>query len=71
MDRAFGGPARLDGHLQRRDDELAAHMAIHRPADDPAAEEILHRGQVQPALTGLDLLGAKLASRKVSRRPRS
>jgi hypothetical protein len=34
-------------------------MAIHRQADDPAAEEILHRGQVQPALGGLDLLDVR------------
>jgi hypothetical protein len=34
-------------------------VAIHRPADDPAAEEVLHRGQVQPALTGPDLLDVR------------
>ena len=34
-------------------------MLGHRPADDPAAEEVLHRGQVQPALTGLDLLDVR------------
>ena len=59
MDRALGGPAALDGHLQRRDDELGAHMGLHRPADDPAAEQILHGGQLQPALAGLDLLDVR------------
>ena len=47
MDRALRGPAPPDCHLKRRDDELRAHVAVHRPADDPAAEEILHRGQIQ------------------------
>jgi hypothetical protein len=77
MDRALGGPARLDGHLKRRDDELGAHVRRHRPAHDPAAEEVLHRRQIQPALTGLDLLdvrgpdpvrsvGAELAADKLA-----
>ena len=45
-------PAPLDGHLQRVDDELRAHVVGHRPADDPAAVGVLDRGQVQPALPG-------------------
>ena len=56
MNRALRRPARLDGHLQRVDDELLAHVGCHRPADDPARVEVLHRGQIQPALAGLDLL---------------
>ena len=48
-----------DGHLQRRDDELWRMWRRHRPADDPAAEEVLHRGQIQPALAGLDLLDVR------------
>jgi hypothetical protein len=56
MDRPFRRPAPTNGHLERSDDELGAHVLGHRPADDPAAEEVLHRGQVQPALTGVDLL---------------
>jgi len=59
MDRPLRRPARGDSHLERRDDELRAHMAVHRPADDPAAEEILYSGQVQPALAGLDLLDVR------------
>ena len=59
MNRALRRPARSDGHLERVDDDLLAHVAIHRPADDPAAEEILHRGQVQPTLTGPDLLDVR------------
>jgi hypothetical protein len=37
MNRALRRPARGDSHLKRRDDELAAHVTVHRPADDPAA----------------------------------
>jgi hypothetical protein len=59
MDRAPRGSARRDGHLERVDDELMAHVAVHRPADDPAAEEILHGSEVQPALTGTDLLDVR------------
>jgi hypothetical protein len=59
MDRAPRGSARRDGHLKRVDDELMAHVAVHRPADDPAAEEILHGSEVQPALTGTDLLDVR------------
>jgi len=59
MDRPLRRPARRDGHLKRGRDELLAHVAVHRPSDDPAAEEILHRGQIQPALTGPDLLDVR------------
>jgi hypothetical protein len=31
----------------------------HRPADDPAAEEVLHGDQIQPALAGADLLDVR------------
>jgi hypothetical protein len=31
----------------------------HAPADDPAAEQILHGGHIQPALPGLDLLDVR------------
>jgi len=44
-------PAR-ERHLQRVADELAAHVVSHPPADDPAAVEVLHRDQIQPALPG-------------------
>lgn len=56
MDHLAGWPARPDGHPKGVDDELCAHMLGHAPAHDPAAEEILHRGQVQPALARVDLL---------------
>jgi hypothetical protein len=59
MDRALSGPARLHGHLKLRDDELGATWRSIGPADDPAAEEVLHRREVQPPLTGLDLLDVR------------
>jgi hypothetical protein len=36
-----------------------AHVRVHAPANDPAAEEILRRGQVQPPLAGPDLLDVR------------
>jgi hypothetical protein len=56
MDRALRRLARRHSHPERVDDELLAHVSGHRPADDPAAEQVLHRGEVQPALPGADLL---------------
>ena len=37
-------------HSQRVGDELGAHVVGHAPADDPAAVEILHRDEIEPAL---------------------
>src|SRR5665213_3620360 len=53
-DPARRAPA-CHGHLQRRLDQLAAHVTLHRPADDPAAEAVDHRRQIQPPLPGRDL----------------
>ena len=44
------GPALRERHLQRVGDELGAHVIGHRPADDPAAVDVLHGDEVQPAL---------------------
>src|SRR3954468_2502940 len=55
----LGRPTCLDGHLQRLHHELLAHVGRHCPADDPARVEVLHRGQIQPALAGLDLLDVR------------
>jgi len=43
-------PALGERHLQRIGHQLAAHVIAHRPADDPAAEDVLDGNQVQPAL---------------------
>jgi hypothetical protein len=56
MDRARREPAPADGHLKDRDDELGAHVGLHRPANDPAAEKIPNGGEILPALAGADLL---------------
>jgi hypothetical protein len=50
VDQAGLGAAARDGHLERVDDELGAEVVGDRPADDPAAVAVHHRGQVQPAL---------------------
>jgi len=44
-----GAPAR-EGHLQRVDDEIGAHVIGHRPADDPSAIGVLDGREIQPAL---------------------
>jgi len=49
-------PAARDGHLKRPGDQLGFGDRPHLPADDPAAEAVEHRGQVQHALIGGDLL---------------
>src|SRR5712691_1014170 len=51
-DRAAGG----DGHSERVEDEIGFEVVAHRPADDPAAEDVLDTGQEEEALTGLDVL---------------
>jgi len=49
------GPAPADGHLERVDDDLRAQVVGERPADDPAAVEIHHAREVQPALPRPDV----------------
>ena len=51
VDRA----AALHRHAQRVGDELGALVGRHRPADDPAAEDIDDDGQEQKARPGRDV----------------
>ena len=55
MDQSRGGPAMLERHLQGVNDELCAHVVGHRPAHDPAREDVLDGGQVEPALPGSEV----------------
>ena len=48
-------PAPADGHLQRRDDQLAVHAFAHRPANDAPGTHIRDTGQVQPAFSRGDV----------------
>ena len=48
IDQAAGRPAVREGHLQRVDHELLAHLVSDAPADDPAAVEVLDGDEVQP-----------------------
>jgi hypothetical protein len=50
----LGATAR-NGHLERVDDEFGAEVVGERPANDPAAVEVHHRGQIQPALPRPDV----------------
>jgi len=45
----------LKRHLQRVEDELGAHVIGHRPAHDPAREDVLDSRQVEPALPGSEV----------------
>jgi hypothetical protein len=42
-------PALADGHLQRIEDELGAQVVGGGPADDLAAPDIKHHGEVEEA----------------------
>ena len=56
-DHAGGvGAAGGDGHPERVEDELGLEVVAHRPADDPAAEDVLDGGEEEEALPGLDVL---------------
>ena len=55
MDQARLGPTVIKRHLERVEDELGAHVIGHRPAHDPAREDILNRRQVEPALPGSEI----------------
>jgi hypothetical protein len=55
MNDAGVGAAAVNGHRERVDDELGAHVVGHRPANDPPAIGVLNRSQVQPALPGSEI----------------
>src|SRR5450755_356293 len=52
MSSLFVWAAPQAGHLQRIDDQIAAHLRLHRPAHHTAAEQVDDHGQKQPALVG-------------------
>src|SRR3954469_17779946 len=52
MHQAGARPAAVQGHLERVDDELGAHVLGHAPADDPPAVGVLDGGEADPALRG-------------------
>jgi len=45
-----------DGHPERVEHQLGLEVVAHRPADDPAAEDVLDGGEEEKALPGLDVL---------------
>jgi hypothetical protein len=57
-DYAVRGPVAASGrdrHAERVEDELGAHVIGHGVAQQPAAAEVEHRGEEQPALAGGDV----------------
>ena len=48
--------ADADCHPECVEDEVGFEVVAHRPADDPAAEDILDGSEEEEALTGLDVL---------------
>ena len=40
------GPALREGHVQCVEDEVGFEVRGHRPADDPAPEDIQHDGEI-------------------------
>jgi hypothetical protein len=58
MDQPVGGSVGFplgERHLQSVEDELGAEMISHRPADDPAGEEVLDVREIEPALPRADV----------------
>ena len=54
MDHALRSPLEAL-HLERLEHELAAQVRRHRPADDAAAKDVEHDGEVEKARPGRDL----------------
>jgi hypothetical protein len=53
MDDALRWPPTPDRHIQRFDDQFAAQMIGHRPADDAPAVGVEHHGEIEnPAQVG-------------------
>jgi len=71
MDQSGLGPALVDGHLQRVDDELSPHVLGQLPAGDPARIEILHRSEIAAALPGLQIGDVRAPQRVRRRRPKA
>ncbi len=58
--------ALLHGHVQGAEHEFGAMAPSHRPAHDPAAEDIEHDGQVQESHLGRHIGGVGLEIRKLT-----
>ena len=49
------GPAPVDRHIERVEDQLRAHVRARRPADDAPTERVKNDGQEQEARVGRDV----------------
>ena len=54
VDEAVSRPTTGNGHVERRGDELGAHVGGHAPADDAAAPGVGHRGEIAEPGPGRD-----------------
>ena len=55
MDDALRWPASPDRHVDGFDDQLAAEMIGHRPADDAPAVDVEHHRQIEEPRPGRDI----------------
>lgn len=52
VDEPACGPPSGDGHVEGSDDQVRTQRPRHRPAHNPAAEDVDHGGQIEEALPG-------------------
>src|SRR5215469_7322317 len=80
MNHSISAPL-LKRQVQRLEHQLGAQMGLHRPAHDPAAENVEHHRQIEEAGPGGDIGyirypqtigrgGAEVALDQIRRRPR-
>src|SRR5690349_6461948 len=55
MDQPRRRPTVREGHLERVNDELGAHVIGHAPTDDPTAVDVLNGREIEPALPALQI----------------
>jgi hypothetical protein len=55
VDEACPRPLGRNRHPQGRQRQVGAQVIAHCPADDLSAVEVQDRGQIEPALIGLDI----------------
>ncbi len=67
VDESGRWPASGDGHVEGVEGDAGGQTGAHRPADDPAGEEIEHDREIEPALAGRDVSNVGQPERWLSR----